>query len=110
MARWGILGHIAAVCRSTQAPSGAGRRQDADKRAPQKQPPPCRVHQVDQQDSSGTDSDEFCNQIFVLGSRSRDAYKVEVSLNSANLTMEVDTGAAVFFFNLAPFLMLSNLL
>ena len=31
----------------------------------------------------------------MLGNRSKDSYKVDVSVNSAKLTMEVDTGAAV---------------
>ena len=86
----GKVGHIAKVCHSAPI---SGRRQNADQK---KQPGPSRrVRQIEQGDLSEEDSDEFCNQIFVLGSRSKDAYKVDVSLNCANLTMEVDTGAAV---------------
>ena len=71
-------------------------RQETEQRAGRKQQSSRRVRQIrEQQDSSDSDSDEFCNQTFVLGNRSKDSYKIDVSVNSAKLTMEVDTSAAV---------------
>ena len=66
-------------------------RQETEQRAGRKQQSSRRVRQIrEQQDSSDSDSDEFCNQTFVLGNRSKDSYKIDVSVNSAKLTMEVD--------------------
>ena len=89
-------GHLARACRSTpantEAPRNRKQRQQANSQSPvvpsKKDTKTTKTHHLD----AGSDEDEY--NLFIVTSSTNKPLTVSLTLNGANLIMEIDTGAA----------------
>ena len=82
-------GHLAKVCRSGSArPEVPKNRKQQQQTNTKKDPRTTRTHHLD----AGTDEDEY--NLFTVTSSTNQPLTVPLTLNGANLIMEIDTGAA----------------